>query len=318
MVGMTNPCLHVMAPTSSSEDEGGDRRTLVAVPVSRSLPSSSSGGAAADVESSWWPGTACFADDPPGAAERRAGGRSWSVVRLRRRLAGRGRGCYQAVRDAALRWEFDAGDAGIVCVSSASRRRRARAVAPSDEAGCYSIAPGYYRVEADPGSSANGNGPQGGPGRLAYEESDMFRPTRSDQVLQIWSGPGSRRLVTHASKPSGGPLRLLAMSPVGVVYDLVDQRGSDGATTYTSTAYATLRGHWLAGEERVTVALRDGGAVDVEILSYSRPSRSLPGRLVWPFVGGMQRRFFEQQLRALERVAARSAGAAPGMLPVPH
>jgi hypothetical protein len=175
----------------------------------------------------------------------------------------------------------------------------------------YSIAPGYYRVEADAASSSNGSRSTDPRTRLAYEECDMFRSTQSDQVLQIWSGPGSRRLVTYSSKPSGRWFRLLVMSPVGVVYDLVDQRGSDGTTTYTSTAYATLRGHWLAGEERVTVALRDGGSVDVEILSYSRPSRSLPGRLAWPFVGGLQRRFFEQQLRALERVAAQSTATAP-------
>jgi uncharacterized protein (UPF0548 family) len=130
-------------------------------------------------------------------------------------------------------------------------------------------------------------------------------------VQQIWSGPGSRRLVTYTALPSKGPVRVVAMNPVGVVYDLVDQRGLDGSTTYTSTAYATLRGHWLTGEERVTVALRDSGSVDVEILSYSRPSRSWPGRVVWPFVGGMQRRFFERQLDALERAAAQAAIAAP-------
>eukprot|EP00957_Ditylum_brightwellii_P142542 10859956-Ditylum_brightwellii.AAC.1 len=38
-------------------------------------------------------------------------------------------------------------------------------------------------------------------------------------------------------------------------FDCQNNRGA--GTTYTSTAYATLRGHLLSGEERVTVVLRD-------------------------------------------------------------
>ena len=54
------------------------------------------------------------------------------------------------------------------------------------------------------------------------------------------------------------PFRFLfAVNPVAVVYDVVDQQGGPGgATTFTSTAYATCQGHWFRGEERVTVALR--------------------------------------------------------------
>ena len=79
---------------------------------------------------------------------------------------------------------------------------------------------------------------------------------------------------------------------------------SGPATTYTSTAYATLKGHLLSGEERVTVALRDGtGFVDVESLSYSRPAQTMRSKFVWPMIGRMQNRFFEDQMDYLEQVA---------------
>jgi uncharacterized protein (UPF0548 family) len=75
-------------------------------------------------------------------------------------------------------------------------------------------------------------------------------------------------------------------------------------TTYTSTAYATLKGHLIRGEERVTVAMRDDtGFVDVEILSYSRPAESLKAKVAWLFIGNMQQHFFEQQMDYLEQVA---------------
>jgi uncharacterized protein (UPF0548 family) len=315
MVGMTNPCLHIGVR---------DRTTLRAV-----IPASSSSSAApptgdfgegrgdADQRTSlWWPGTAFLSDGATSDGSSSSSSSSsdypgWKVLRLRRRV-GWSPSCYQAVRDAALNWEFDGdGEAGIAAVSSlATRRRRTRrrgdATLETGNAG-YSVAPGYSRVDA---SECDVSAPFAR--EVAQEEDfDAFHPTQSDQVQQIWSGPGSRRLVTYTALPSKGPVRVVAMNPVGVVYDLVDQRGLDGSTTYTSTAYATLRGHWLTGEERVTVALRDSGSVDVEILSYSRPSRSWPGRVVWPFVGGMQRRFFERQLDALERAAAQAAIAAP-------
>jgi len=191
----------------------------------------------------------------------------WRVLRLRQRV-GRGWECYQRVRDSALRWEFDAGDKGIRVVEPPSPDRQQQL-----RRGRYSVLP-VQDVSARP----------------------------SDRVLQIWSGPG-RKLVTYTK---AGWLRVT--NPVGVVYDLVDQRGgglaSSSSTTYSSPAYATAPVRWLCGEERVTVAFRDGtGHVDVEILSCSRPARSLVGRLVWPFVGGMQRRFFEQQMKSLQQRA---------------
>lgn len=75
-------------------------------------------------------------------------------------------------------------------------------------------------------------------------------------------------------------------------------------TTYSSTAYATLKGHLLRGEERVTVAMRDDtGFVDVEILSLSRPAGSLKSKFVWPLIGNMQQTFFQNQMNFLEQIA---------------
>lgn len=75
-------------------------------------------------------------------------------------------------------------------------------------------------------------------------------------------------------------------------------------TTYSSTAYATLKGHLLRGEERVTVAMRDDtGFVDVEILSYSRPAGSIQAKFVWPLIGSMQDTFFQNQMNFLEQIA---------------
>lgn len=56
----------------------------------------------------------------------------------------------------------------------------------------------------------------------------------------------------------------------------------------------------MRGEERVTVALRDGSQyVDVEILSISRAGSGFAGKILWPFIGNMQNAFFNQQLEHL-------------------
>jgi uncharacterized protein (UPF0548 family) len=90
------------------------------------------------------------------------------------------------------------------------------------------------------------------------------------------------------------------VNPVRVLYNLVDQRGP--GTTYTSTAYATLQGHWLRGEERVTVVLRDNGHVEAQIVSYSKPHHLLLKLL--PYYGRLQRDFLGSQLQHLQQVAS--------------
>jgi len=71
---------------------------------------------------------------------------------------------------------------------------------------------------------------------------------------------------------------------------------------YACAAYTTLGRHLLAGEERLSVVDR-GDAVVVAILSVSR-GRGL-GRLIYPLIGPMQRRFFRAQLDLVEAACVR-------------
>jgi uncharacterized protein (UPF0548 family) len=263
-VGMTNPCLHIAV----TEDESCSNAPFTALPVSQREE---------NAEEIWWPQTACPLEKT-----------SWRVLRYRRRV-GRGSACYQRVRDAALQWEFSS---------------------PEKDKGMLQVTPSAATVA----STHKHNSQQHRRRRYTVlpisELDDIYAPNTSDQIMKIWSGPG-RRLVTFTASAlplPAIPARfrwmvpcLYAINPVAVVYDLVDERGP--ATTYSSTAYATVKGHLLRGEERVTVALRDNGHVDVEIISFSKPAASVKGRLVWPVIGGMQQTFFEQQMSSLERVA---------------
>mmetsp|Transcript_47243 Transcript_47243/g.47686 ORF Transcript_47243/g.47686 Transcript_47243/m.47686 type:complete len:167 (-) Transcript_47243:171-671(-) len=85
--------------------------------------------------------------------------------------------------------------------------------------------------------------------------------------IRLIGEEGGKRLVTSAKSPVP---RLWVINPCKVVYELLDQRleqnngSSSGSSkssglTYSSTAYGTLRGHLLCGEERVSVGIRDGG-----------------------------------------------------------
>lgn len=78
---------------------------------------------------------------------------------------------------------------------------------------------------------------------------------------------------------------------------------------YVAIAYTTLDGHLLAGEERLAVVKDGPNSVVAHILSISRGS-GLAGRLVYPFVGPMQRRFFRAQLNAIERTALQDSPTA--------
>jgi uncharacterized protein (UPF0548 family) len=77
-----------------------------------------------------------------------------------------------------------------------------------------------------------------------------------------------------------------------------------------------MKGHWLRGEERVTVRWhdRDGGQVDVEIFSASRAAPSLISKFVWrlPNLRNKQNAFFRAQLEHLQNVAAMSESTAVG------
>ena len=71
---------------------------------------------------------------------------------------------------------------------------------------------------------------------------------------------------------------------------------------YACAAYTTLGRHLLAGEERLSVVDR-GDCVVVDILSVSR-GRGF-GRLIYPLIGPMQRRFFRAQLDLVEAACVR-------------
>jgi len=71
---------------------------------------------------------------------------------------------------------------------------------------------------------------------------------------------------------------------------------------YACAAYTTLGRHLLAGEERLSV-VDCGDSIVVDILSVSR-GRGF-GRLIFPFIGPMQRRFFRAQLDLVEAACVR-------------
>jgi uncharacterized protein (UPF0548 family) len=93
------------------------------------------------------------------------------------------------------------------------------------------------------------------------------------------------------------------VNPIHVIYDITDDSKVIPNCLVSSSSYATLQGHLLAGEERVSVILRDNNDVDVEVVSFSRSAPSLNGRIVWPFIGSMQRQFFLKEMEHLMRVA---------------
>jgi uncharacterized protein (UPF0548 family) len=62
---------------------------------------------------------------------------------------------------------------------------------------------------------------------------------------------------------------LFIVNPVHVVRERRDEKGQIDNCVVSSTSYATLQGHLLAGEEKVSVIWRNGAGneVDVEIIS---------------------------------------------------
>mmetsp|Transcript_11644 Transcript_11644/g.33070 ORF Transcript_11644/g.33070 Transcript_11644/m.33070 type:complete len:203 (-) Transcript_11644:432-1040(-) len=145
----------------------------------------------------------------------------------------------------------------------------------------------------------------------SFNEALSSSAGRSLRVQSIQLNAGGRRMVTYTECRYGIDIRtrlriglpvFYAVNPVALVYDIVDERCSNG-DTFTSTAYATVGDHLLSGEERVTVALRHSASanerhcpVHVEILSYSRSAPSIVGRIVWPLIGRTQNEFFTAEM----------------------
>lgn len=228
----------------------------------------------------WWPESSPLGE--------RLASQSWRICHYQRQV-GHGRACYEAVRDQVLAWEFATPLVGIVPVEHRPRHPR-----PVRTLRQETNARGGYDI-IHTGTCDDDTNPH------------TWRSTASAMRL----GGDAQRLATYSRcLPPWWGCRtgLWCTNPVQVVYDVVDQRGP--STTYTSSAYATTTGHWLAGEERVTVALRDeDGHVQVQLVSYSKPNKLLTA-LTWPLVRRMQERFFESQLQWLQEVATSATTAA--------
>jgi len=167
---------------------------------------------------------------------------------------------------------------------------------------------------------------------IGEDITEPFSDSISEKVMQIWNR-GGRKLATF-SRVFG--TRLWCMNPCMVVYDLVDVRNEKGI--YSSTAYGTLKGHFLSGEECISVSIQNWndsffspkkqniisckndesttvthpnlspcfkqeGDVFVEILSYSCPTDGIIGKVIFSSVKRMQERFFREQMNSLERTA---------------
>lgn len=210
--------------------------------------------------------------------------RGWRVLRYRA-FVGNGEECYKRVRRAVLDWEFTTDQQKAVTKKgSADKEKKSMGII------------------------------------WARDRSCGLDTKTTGRVQSIPLGPGGRRMVTYTECRYGIDIRqglrfglpkFYAANPVASVYDIVDQRCSNG-DMFTSSAYATAGNHLLAGEERVTVILRrsENGKkpkVHVDILSRSRSAPSLAGRLVWPFIGKMQSSFFTAELDHLIEVGRSGA-----------
>ncbi|KAI2505730.1 protein of unknown function (DUF1990) [Fragilaria crotonensis] len=268
--GMTNPSLHIAVDNT------------VVLQISATSKTAANPKRQGNGGGWWWPESSPLR----GAPERQG----WRICNYERHV-GQGRACYEAVRDQVLSWEFQTPLVGIVAVEHRPRHRR----------------PAWtLRQETNPRGgfdivhtgSSNGD-----------DDTDPHAWRSTASAIRMGGDP--QRLATYSRCLPlwwGGRAALWCTNPVQVVYDIVDQRGP--STTYTSSAYATTTGHWLAGEERLTVALRDeDGQVQVQLVSYSKP-KSILTALTWPLVQRMQERFFESQLQWLQNVAKSAASVA--------
>lgn len=294
---------------------------------------------------------------------------AWRVKRYRKRV-GRGSDCYDRVRNAVLDWEFqhnqwddnDYSAATTAAVDSINTLNNGALIhrRKHNDMGIQRVVPNsasVYKRGGFPLLEENIN-----PNVLQICNS-IFSPTHKNLVTytQVHLVPfhetlekiGKSLLLQCRKNDHVGQLghalgklvlgfenmlpTLYVINPVRVIYDIVDEQSPNG-DVYTCTAYATLGGHFLRGEERVCVILRgndashqefmppkfatrshegeggtlmpestkaikDHGCVDVEILSYSKPAANIFGLLVWPFIREKQENFFQSQLKELERVA---------------
>ncbi|GFH44844.1 hypothetical protein CTEN210_01318 [Chaetoceros tenuissimus] len=234
----------------------------------------------------------------------------WNVKCFRKRM-GQGHALYESLKDHILHWEFEHSEKGRNGIVNVSNQHR------------------YCTIHSSPGENEQ------------EQEWNSYRPhTKLITFAEFqWKLPRLPFLkdakvphvIQNVGKKLWKPPSMFVMNPVAVVYDLIDESTHDG-DLFSSSAYATMKGHLLSGEERVTVILRndansqypatstvattatslhfasngvtsDGGPyVDVEICSYSKAAPSLLGKLVWPFIGRKQDNFFKCEMEALQKM----------------
>ena len=77
----------------------------------------------------------------------------------------------------------------------------------------------------------------------------------------------------------------------------------EDGTRAAAVSYATLDGHLIAGEERMSIHWAADDEVIFEVRSLSRGAGPV-GRLLFPWLGPEQRRFFEEQARCMRSLCA--------------
>jgi uncharacterized protein (UPF0548 family) len=152
-----------------------------------------------------------------------------------------------------------------------------------------------------------------GSGRSVYD-----RAVRALRTLQMHDSSPSRGIATLGPAARGRSLAgaglvtwarsavgLYAFSTCRIVYD--EQSGWPArwrrqSSMHAVVAYGTLSGHWIAGEEAMTVRMDPEGRVTFSLLSISRGSGAV-GVFVFPIIGRMQHGFFAEQVRTMRRLA---------------
>ena len=300
-----------------------------------------------DEPQQWWPPVSSLLQQPPSTSLRghhknRRSSSFWRVLQYRQTV-GHGYDCYQTCRDAILSWEFQNNH------PPHGRRRRFFSLHRSQ--GIIAL-PTPVSVSSSSSSFEDPSIQRrrrviDPPTTTTTTTDKVTSLDTTDSAQQIRWGPG-QRLITYTSTPTISLLsssssrnnnkwinvlnrflqhqlpKLHVVNPVTVLYNVVDQTGGSGPasdvgvgrrspTTYTSTAYGTGYGHWLCGEERITVCYRHAttgdhpddenqGRVDVEIVSYSKPHSTI-GRIVYPFLRPLQHSFFVSHMNYLQALA---------------
>jgi uncharacterized protein (UPF0548 family) len=266
-VGMTNPYLHVSVVQQSTIKAVSDTSSIIQKPKPSNSQQISSG---TSIQSNDFGDSTTNWWPATFINHENSPPSGWKLLKYQRRV-GYGRACYNVVRDRILAWEWETPDQGILIPRNAVKEDYHHHHHP------YPI-----RRQSTPTAVCFGSCRLVTYSRCALPRFGLRQSTLNNHPL----------------------IGLWCSNPVQVVYNLVDQRGP--STTYSSTAYATTGGHWLCGEERVTIAMRDlDEEVSVELVSVSKPA-VLWTKLAWPLVHRMQENFFQAQLNWLQSVATES------------